>query len=254
MSRSWLGLSALALLLAVTGCKQEVSKNSQSTLKEVQKEIIEPGTGPEAKTGDFVFMEYTGRLMDGTEFDGNVDSDGPPLSFALGDGSMIKGWDEGIPGMKVGEKAKLLIPSAKGYGPSGREPKIPPHADLQFEVKLLGILKKGEEALYDVKDDKVGTGAEAAVGKTAEIHYKITYLNGALVDDSRKRGKTLTFKIGGNEPPRVVSGVDDGVRGMKVGGTRTLTLPPGLVFGPGGGRSLQGNQIVIMTMDLLSIK
>ncbi len=254
MSRSWLGLSALALLLAFAGCKQEVGKVPQSSLKEIKKEIIESGTGLEAKTGDFVFMEYTGRLMDGTEFDSNVDADGPPLSFALGDGSMIKGWDEGIVGMKVGEKAKLLIPSDKGYGPAGKDPKIPANADLEFDVKLLGVLKKGEEAIYDAKDDKVGTGAEAVVGKTAEVHYKVTYLNGALVDDSRKRGKTLTFKIGGNEPPRVVSGIDDGVRGMKVGGSRTLTLPPGLIFGAGGGRSLQGNQIVIVTLDLLSVK
>lgn len=253
MSRSWLGLAALALL-AATGCQQEVSKNSQPTLKEIKKEVLEPGNGPVVAKGDTVYMEYTGRLMDGTEFDGNVDSDGAPYMVVLGAGMVIKGWDEGIVGMKVGEKAKLSIPAEKAYGPAGSPPKIPANADLQFDVKVLGALKKGEEALYDVKDDKVGTGAEAVVGKTAEIHYSIKYLNGNVADDSRKRGKTLQFKVGATDGARVVSGIDDGIRGMKVGGKRTLTLPPGLVFGPSGGRSLSGNQIIIVTMDLISVK
>lgn len=253
MSRSWLGLVAL-VLLAASGCQQQVSKNSEPTLKEIKKEILEEGKGDPVKTGDTVYMEYTGRLMDGTEFDGNVDSDGAPYMVVLGAGMVIKGWDEGIVGMKVGEKAKLSIPSAKAYGPAGSPPKIPGNADLQFDVKVLGALRKGEETLYDAVDDKVGTGAEAAAGKTAEIHYSIKYLNGNLADDSRKRGKTLSFKIGATDGSRVVSGIDDGIRGMKVGGKRTLTLPPGLVFGPSGGRSLTGNQIITVTIDLISIK
>lgn len=253
MSRAWLGLGVCALLIAV-GCKPPESPNSKPTFSELKKEIIKPGSGDPVKEGDTVFMEYRGTLIDGTEFDSNLEADGAPLMFQIGSGQMIKGWDEGVVGMLPGEEIKLSVPSEKAYGPAGREPKIPPSADLIFEMKLLGVMRKGEETVYDSIDDKVGTGAEAVVGKTAEIHYTIEYLNGVLVDDSRKRGKTVTFKIGATSGERVIAGIDDGVRGMKVGGKRTLMIPPGLIFGPSGNRSITGNQVVKATVDLISVK
>lgn len=253
MSRTWLGLGAFALLLAV-GCRPPESSNPKPTFTELKKEIIKAGSGDPVKVGDTVFMEYRGTLVDGTEFDGNLESDGAPYSLVLGAGSVIKGWDEGIVGMLPGEEAKLNIPSDKAYGPAGSPPKIPPSADLIFEVKLLGVVRKGEETVYDSIDDKVGTGAVAEVGKTAEIHYTVSYLNNVLVDDSRKRSKTVSFKIGATSGERVISGIDDGVRGMKVGGKRTLMLPPGLVYGPSGNRSISGNQMVKVVIDLISVK
>lgn len=253
MSRTWLGLGVFALLLAV-GCKPPESPNSKPTFSELKKEIITPGKGEPVKTGDTVYMEYRGTLVDGTEFDGNLEADGAPFAVVLGSGGVIKGWDEGIPGMLPGEKAKLSIPSSLGYGPAGSPPKIPPAADLIFEITLLGVVRKGEETIYDSVDDKVGTGAEAVVGKTAEIHYKVEYLNTVVADDSRKRGKTVTFRVGATSGERVISGIDDGVRGMKVGGKRTLMLPPGLVYGPSGNRAITGNQMVKVVIDLISVK
>lgn len=253
MSRTWLGLGVFALLFAV-GCKPPESTNSKPTFSELKKEIVKPGKGDPVKEGDRVFMEYRGTLVDGTEFDSNLEADGAPLTFVVGAGEMIKGWDEAAVGMLPGEEIKLNVPSDKGYGPAGREPKIPPSADLIFEMKLLGVVRKGEETVYDSIDDKVGTGAEAVVGKTAEIHYTVAYLNDVVVDDSRKRGKTLTFKIGATSGDRVISGIDDGVRGMKVGGKRTLMLPPGLIYGPSGNRAITGNQMVKVTLDLISVK
>jgi FKBP-type peptidyl-prolyl cis-trans isomerase len=96
------------------------------------------GTGAEAAAGKIVSVHYTGWLTDGTKFDSSVDS-GQPYPFQLGAGSVIRGWDEGVAGMKVGGKRKLTIPPALAYGPGGRPPVIPPNATLVFDVELLGV-------------------------------------------------------------------------------------------------------------------
>jgi FKBP-type peptidyl-prolyl cis-trans isomerase len=96
------------------------------------------GTGQEAKSGDNVSVHYTGWLEDGTKFDSSLDR-GTPFEFTLGAGRVIKGWDEGIVGMKVGGKRKLTIPAALGYGAQGYPPVIPANATLIFEVELLAI-------------------------------------------------------------------------------------------------------------------
>jgi peptidylprolyl isomerase len=96
------------------------------------------GTGAEAKAGKTVVVHYTGTLTDGKKFDSSLDS-GKPFSFKLGAGEVIKGWDEGVAGMKVGGKRKLVIPYALGYGLQGSPPVIPPKADLIFDVELLEV-------------------------------------------------------------------------------------------------------------------
>jgi len=100
-------------------------------------EDIEVGTGEEAKAGDTVEVHYTGVLTDGTKFDSSVDR-GQPFSFNLGAGQVIKGWDQGVEGMKVGGKRKLTIPSDLAYGDRGTGP-IPGGATLIFDVELLDI-------------------------------------------------------------------------------------------------------------------
>jgi len=112
------------------------------------KEIVTPsglkytdlkmGAGAEAKAGDAVQVHYTGWLVDGTKFDSSRDSN-RPFRFKLGAGQVIKGWDEGVAGMRVGGKRKLIIPAELGYGRQGAGSVIPPGATLVFEVELLGI-------------------------------------------------------------------------------------------------------------------
>ncbi|HEX4336567.1 MAG TPA: FKBP-type peptidyl-prolyl cis-trans isomerase [Polyangiaceae bacterium] len=102
------------------------------------KEDIKVGTGPAAKTGDHVSVHYTGTLTDGTKFDSSLDRN-EPFDFGLGAGQVIKGWDQGVVGMKKGGKRKLTIPSELGYGASGSPPKIPPNATLIFDIELLSI-------------------------------------------------------------------------------------------------------------------
>lgn len=99
-------------------------------------EEITIGDGAEASAGQEVTVHYTGWLTDGKKFDSSKDRD-DPFVFPLGAGRVIKGWDEGVQGMKVGGTRKLTIPSALGYGARGAGNVIPPDATLVFEVELL---------------------------------------------------------------------------------------------------------------------
>ncbi len=100
------------------------------------------GNGAEAKAGQNVSVHYTGWLNEdgkkGKKFDSSVDR-GTPFGFPLGAGRVIKGWDEGVAGMKIGGKRTLFIPSSLGYGARGAGGAIPPNADLIFDVELLGV-------------------------------------------------------------------------------------------------------------------
>jgi len=109
--------------------------------KDVTKLVIKDtkvGTGAEATAGKSVTVNYTGYLTDGTKFDSSLDS-GQPFTFNLGGGEVIKGWDEGVAGMKVGGTRTLTIPPAMGYGDQGAGGAIPPGATLLFEVQLLAV-------------------------------------------------------------------------------------------------------------------
>lgn len=109
-----------------------------ATTSGLQYEDIVVGTGEAAKAGDTVDVHYTGWLRDGKKFDSSHDRN-KPFSFKLGAGQVIKGWDEGVAGMKVGGKRKLTIPAALGYGSRGAGGLIPPDAELIFEVELLKV-------------------------------------------------------------------------------------------------------------------
>ncbi len=113
-------------------------KTQTADTKELVTEDIKVGSGDEATEGKMVSVHYTGTLTDGSKFDSSLDR-GQPFEFMLGGGQVIKGWDLGVKGMKVGGKRKLVIPSDLGYGPMGSPPVIPPNATLVFEVELLGV-------------------------------------------------------------------------------------------------------------------
>ncbi|MGK3992967.1 FKBP-type peptidyl-prolyl cis-trans isomerase [Sorangium sp. So ce1024] len=123
------------------------------------KEDVAVGTGQEAKDGDRVRVHYTGRLLkNNAEFDSSVGRE--PFEFTIGNAEVIKGWDEGVVGMKVGGKRKLTIPSRLAYGESGSPPKIPGKATLVFDIELIGIVGAPNEGAAPA--DKDGKTAPAA--------------------------------------------------------------------------------------------
>jgi FKBP-type peptidyl-prolyl cis-trans isomerase FkpA len=142
-----LGLLAAASLPA---CSKSVAEPDESHFKPAAPPPTDPGPatlqiiddvvgkGKEAKAGDKVRVHYTGTLMNGKKFDSSRDH-GTPFDFTLGAGGVIKGWDEGVVGMKVGGKRRLVIPAALGYGENGSPPNIPENAGLKFEIELLEI-------------------------------------------------------------------------------------------------------------------
>jgi len=113
------------------------NEQGNQIMENLKIEIIQEGAGEGAKNGDNVTVHYTGTLVDGTKFDSSIDR-GQPFTFNLGSRQVIQGWEQGILGMKVGEKRKLTIPSEMGYGKFGRG-NIPPNATLIFDVEMIGI-------------------------------------------------------------------------------------------------------------------
>jgi FKBP-type peptidyl-prolyl cis-trans isomerase len=109
--------------------------------KLVIKDVV-VGKGAEAKAGDTVKVHYVGQLTNGDEFDASKKHGTEPFTFELGKGRVIKGWDEGVAGMKVGGKRKLTIPPNLGYGARGAGGKIPPNATLVFDVELVEVVGK----------------------------------------------------------------------------------------------------------------
>jgi FKBP-type peptidyl-prolyl cis-trans isomerase len=140
---SFLALAPVAIPVAAHA-DASTSAPSKTTGKPVETKSglkyydLKPGTGAEAKAGQRVKVHYTGWLTDGKKFDSSVDR-GEPFVFQLGTGQVIKGWDEGVAGMKIGGKRQLHIPANLAYGARGAGGVIPPNAQLIFDVELLGI-------------------------------------------------------------------------------------------------------------------
>jgi hypothetical protein len=167
-----LALGAFVMLAAVTfGCSKKVDEPPPSEFKPTEAAPLPPGpdklqivddvvgTGPESKKGDTVKVHYTGTLLNGKQFDSSRGKD--PFQVTIGQGQVIKGWDEGLPGMKVGGKRTLTIPWALAYGEKGSGATIPPKAALKFEVELIEIVGAEGGDAGSAKDGGAGKAAGA---------------------------------------------------------------------------------------------
>jgi len=295
MKKRWFGLLLLLPCLLLVGCglvdlfdraendpeinanAESVSAITETTIDDFKGEImttasgleyteIQAGTGDAPKAGDIVAVHYTGTLTNGVVFDSSYERN-EPLSFPLGVGYVIAGWDEGIGLMKVGGKARLTIPPELGYGASGAGGVIPPNATLIFEVELMDITAGApaaptavDEADYTTTetglkfyDFVVGDGAAPTAGKSVTVHYTGWLLDGGKFDSSLDRGQPFSFAIGAGQ---VIRGWDEGVMTMKVGGKRQLVIPAELGYGAGGagGGVIPPNATLVFEVELLDVQ
>jgi peptidylprolyl isomerase len=223
--------------------KQKIKKGkeytSSSGLKYIFFDINKKAL--KADSGDVVYVHYIGKLLDGTEFDNSYKRN-DPISFPLGTGRVIKGWDEGIQLMHVGDSALLTIPPEIGYGERDMGV-IKPNSTLVFTVKLVKVEKPVKP--YDVKgldtisldsgmkyiQVKKGKGAAAKSGDRVYMHYSGYLSNGTKFDASYDRSGPLALVLGRHQ---VIPGWEMGIEGMKVGEQRRLLIPYTLAYGEQG--------------------
>ena len=134
----------IAVIYLITNNQNNINYSNKLIINkinnmELKKEILKEGSGEKTvEKGDAVVVHYTGTFEDGAKFDSSLDRSAP-FGFTVGVGQVIQGWDQGLIGMKIGEKAKLIIPPDMAYGPGGIPGAIPPNSTLIFEIELLEI-------------------------------------------------------------------------------------------------------------------
>ncbi|MCX6182418.1 MAG: FKBP-type peptidyl-prolyl cis-trans isomerase [Bacteroidetes bacterium] len=201
------------------------------------------GTGLKVDTGDKVTIHYDGFFPDGKFFDSSVKR-GQPFQTKIGVGQVIKGWDEGVTMLHVGDTAQFIIPPHLGYGSAARGG-IPANSTLIFDVQVIDTKKPMKIVAYDIAGkEKIktasgleyvvvqkGTGAQAVAGKMVTVHYTGYLTDGSKFDSSVERGDPFVFPLGqGN----VIQGWDEGVALMKEGDKFRFFIPYQLGYGEGG--------------------
>jgi peptidylprolyl isomerase len=204
-------------------------------------------------------VHYTGWLADSTKFDSSRDR-GERLEFVLGAGQVIRGWDIGIEGMKLGEVRSLKIPSALGYGSNAVGP-IPANSDLLFEVELISAQKsleidtlpkstdlkwKSLRPGIEIFDEKEGAGKELRTGMELTFHYTGWLSNGHKFGSSKDLGKHAKTVLGTG---KLVKGLEIGLESLKQGGIRWLRLSPSMAYGPAAMSNIPANSTLIFRIQ-----
>ena len=216
---------------------------------------VKEGKGDAVKAGGKVKVHYTGWLTNGDIFDSSVVRK-EPIEFGLE--GLIKGWQEGIPGMKVGGVRRLKIPPELAYGDKVKG-KIPANSTLVFEIELLEAENKPEfpdlkakgwkklENGMEIWDAKEGEGEAVKAGATVTVHYTGWLTNGKEFDSSFG-DKPVSFPLG-----KVIKGWQEGIPGMKPGGVRRLKIPAELGYGKDGtpDGAIPGNATLVFEVKLI---
>jgi peptidylprolyl isomerase len=236
----------------------------QTTASGLKVKLITEGKGTQAAEGSTVSVHYVGTLTNGTKFDSSRDR-GQPISFKLGTGRVIKGWDEGIAMLKVGDKAIFTIPPTLGYGERDMGT-IPPNSTLIFEVELMNVAEppkpfdvKGKDTLvtesglkYIIVEKGKDDAPKAEAGKTVSVHYSGYLLSGKMFDSSVERGQPFQFGLGQSQ---VIKGWDEGIALMKVGDKMRLIIPSSLGYGAAGaGGVIPPDATLVFDVELIAIQ
>jgi peptidylprolyl isomerase len=250
----------LIALAATCGCNDGKEESDYRQLPSgLQIMDTVKGDGAPVADGDVVTVHYAGWIYDpqtemrGERFDSSRDR-GEPLTFPVGYGRVIQGWEQGLLGMRVGGKRTLIIPPDLAYGERGAPPAIPPNSTLLFEVELLAIPRVQKKILTP------GSGETAEMGDVVEVHYTGWIADdgekGKQFDSSRERDVPFVFQIGAGQ---VITGWEVGVAGMQVGEKALLTIPPELGYGArgitrGGEEIIPGGATLLFEVELLKIR
>jgi len=227
----------------------------------LQYEIIKLGDGEKPQATDKVEVHYHGTLEDGTVFDSSVER-GQTITLPLN--RVIKGWTEGLQLMPVGSKFKFIIPPDLGYG-SRDMGTIPPSSTLIFEVELFNIQKPFVDTDFSLPAEEIklesglryldhieGEGESVIEKNTVFVHYSGYLADGTKFDSSHDKGQPFSFTLGAG---RVIQGWDQGIVGMKIGGKRTLIIPPNLGYGErGAGGVIPPNATLMFEVELIDFK
>ncbi len=230
--------------------------------------IIFPGEGNIPEKGDQVLVHYTGKLANGTVFDSSIERK-KPITFQLGVGKVIKGWDEGIALLRKGGQAKLIIPPELGYGNRDMG-SIPPNSTLYFDVNLIDFKKQPEAASKpgiqpfntEGKDTlrassglkyiivEKGRGEKVEKDRVVKIHYSGYLKNGKMFDSTFKRGEPFKILAGAG---KVLKGLDEGIMLMRQGDKFRIIVPPELGFSNRETSVIPANSTLIFDVELLEI-
>jgi len=159
------------LIFAILFCTYSISfsqNDTAATVSGLKYIIMEEGTGAKAENGNSVEVHYSGFLLDGKKFDSSLDRN-EPIEFVLGKGMVIKGWEEGIALMNVGDKMRLIIPSELAYGKKGAGDIIPPDATLVFDVELISVGTPKTSIAESLMSTILNTGIDAAISQYYEL-------------------------------------------------------------------------------------
>lgn len=250
----------------------KVAPNHKTTKGGLMYVIDKPTNEPNVKTGDKVAVHYTGTFEDGRKFDSSRDRN-QPFELVVGQGRVIKGWDEGLQLFKQGERGRLFIPYEMAYGEIGQG-SIPPKANLIFDIEVLDseIIKAAEETAKqeyialvkkqysNVKTtpsglmyllQKEGVGPAAQAGDKVKVHYTGRLVTGQKFDSSRDRNEPFELVLGEN---RVIQGWEEGLKAFNIGSKGILFIPYQLAYGErGAGRSIPPKANLEFSIEVLSI-
>uniref|UniRef100_W5N4P1 peptidylprolyl isomerase n=1 Tax=Lepisosteus oculatus TaxID=7918 RepID=W5N4P1_LEPOC len=197
---------------------------------------------------DFIRYHYNGTLLDGTPFDSSY-SRKQTYDTYVGEGWLIKGMDEGLLGMCVGEKRNIIIPPFLAYGEKGYGSDIPPQASLMFDVLLVDLHNPKDDVVVEYQQIPESCKRKSVAGDFVRYHYNGTLLDGTPFDSSYTRNHTYNTYIGMGY---VIAGMDKALQGVCIGERRRVTLPPHLAYGENGaGESIPASAVLVFDIHVI---
>ncbi len=225
--------------------------------------VLDKGRGTKLQAGMKVKVHYSGFFEDMTLFDSSYERD-EPVELILGRGMVIKGWEEGLSYLRVGDKARFWIPYQLAYGEQGRG-RIPPRTDLIFDVEVIDAAQRIKAKPFDVmgKDTletpsglkyiivKEGRGDYPQSGNVVNVHYSGYLPDGTIFDSSVEREQPFRFVLGQGQ---VIAGWDQGIALMRANSKYRFIVPSHLAYGDRGAGPIPSNATLIFDVELLDIE